>query len=110
MFANEAVLRARVSGVATKKGIERVGEDVYKCLSMAVEDRLRGMLHRLVKLAKQVRPRGTLGCHPLRSSRGTSVGVDKRDVPRRSFVLEILHRLLKVLALKPVRSGPFTKG
>ncbi|GAQ84901.1 Transcription initiation factor TFIID subunit [Klebsormidium nitens] len=53
LFVNEAVLRARASGLAAKRGIPRVGEDVYKCLSMAVEDRLRGMLHRLVKLSKQ---------------------------------------------------------
>lgn len=43
-----------MSNLAAKKGVREVGEDVYRCLSMAVEDRLRGMLHGLVKLSKQV--------------------------------------------------------
>jgi hypothetical protein len=50
-----------VSNLAAKKGVREVGEDVYRCLSMAVEDRLRGMLHGLVKLSKQVSLVAVLG-------------------------------------------------
>ncbi|KAJ7566095.1 hypothetical protein O6H91_02G087700 [Diphasiastrum complanatum] len=52
-FLEKASLHAKVSSIATKHGIKNINDDVERCLSMSVEERLWSMVHRLVKISKQ---------------------------------------------------------
>ncbi|CAM6094531.1 unnamed protein product [Calypogeia fissa] len=53
LFLERGPLRAKVAAIAKRCGVKSVSEDVGRCLSMSVEERLRSMLYRLIKLSKQ---------------------------------------------------------
>ncbi|KAH9539082.1 hypothetical protein CY35_15G040100 [Sphagnum magellanicum] len=53
LFLEKGPLRTKAQAIAAKCGIKSVSEDVERCLSMCVEERLRSMLYKLIKLSKQ---------------------------------------------------------
>ncbi|KAJ7558574.1 hypothetical protein O6H91_04G046600 [Diphasiastrum complanatum] len=53
LFLEKASLHAKVSSIATKHGIRNINDDVERCLSMSVEERLWSILCKLGKISKQ---------------------------------------------------------
>ncbi|KAG6548179.1 hypothetical protein Mapa_010230 [Marchantia paleacea] len=53
LFLDRSALRLKLGAIAGKCNIKSVSEDVERCISMAVEERLRSMLYKLSKLSKQ---------------------------------------------------------
>ncbi|PKU61999.1 hypothetical protein MA16_Dca028577 [Dendrobium catenatum] len=46
-------LQKKLAEITSKHGLKSIGGDVERCLSLCVEERLRGLLSYLIKLAKQ---------------------------------------------------------
>ncbi|XP_020593588.1 transcription initiation factor TFIID subunit 4b isoform X2 [Phalaenopsis equestris] len=46
-------LQKKLAEITSKYGIKSIGSDVERCLSLCVEERLRGLLSYLIRLAKQ---------------------------------------------------------
>ncbi|KAL2643838.1 hypothetical protein R1flu_011425 [Riccia fluitans] len=53
LFLDRSALRTKLVAIAGKCNVKGVSEDVERCISMAVEERLRSMLYKLSKLSKQ---------------------------------------------------------
>ncbi|THU72601.1 hypothetical protein C4D60_Mb04t13920 [Musa balbisiana] len=53
LLLQQASLRKKLSDIMFKCGLKNIGGDVERCLSMCVEERLKGLLCYLIRLSKQ---------------------------------------------------------
>ncbi|KAM7520954.1 hypothetical protein LguiB_019916 [Lonicera macranthoides] len=53
MFLQKIPLHKKLAEIMTKSGLKGISADVERCLSLCVEERMRGLLSNLVRLSKQ---------------------------------------------------------
>ncbi|WOL17649.1 transcription initiation factor TFIID subunit 4b-like isoform X2 [Canna indica] len=53
LILQKATLQKKLSDIMSKCGLKNIGGDVERCLSMCVEERLKGLISYLIRLSKQ---------------------------------------------------------
>ncbi|XVE77199.1 hypothetical protein DITRI_Ditri13aG0042300 [Diplodiscus trichospermus] len=75
-------LQKKLAEIMTKCGLKNISNDVERCFFLCVEERMRGLIHHLIRLSKQIEPlgQGRIGEKPV------EVEVQKLDKPEGSGV------------------------